>query len=320
MANPSSTAAQTFEAVGIRAQGMGGAFTAVADDASATWWNPAGLAGGAFFNGILEFGGVREPREDPAWRSGARGFSLALPALGISYYRLRISEIQAIPPTDAGPAGREDRGRAPVSLRSLVAHYLGITVGQSLGDHLAVASTAKLLHGSFASAQTTASDATLDRAEDLNGTGRTQGDLDVGLMATFGRIRGALVVKNVARPTFESGGDSFVVGRQARVGIAAVVADGRRGTVTLAADADLNRTSSAIGDVRRVAAGVEAWGAGRSLGLRAGIGANTVGDARPTVSGGASLAVLAGVYVDAQVTRGADSARRGWGFGLRMTF
>src|SRR5438094_8616567 len=36
--------AQTFDQVGERAQGMGGAFVAVADDASAIYWNPAGLA------------------------------------------------------------------------------------------------------------------------------------------------------------------------------------------------------------------------------------------------------------------------------------
>src|SRR5881398_1203079 len=47
---PRAVDAQSFELVGIRAQGMGGAFVAVADDASATWWNPAGLASGAYFN------------------------------------------------------------------------------------------------------------------------------------------------------------------------------------------------------------------------------------------------------------------------------
>src|SRR5689334_2120727 len=40
--------AQLFEAVGTRAQGLGGAFVAVADDATASWWNPAGLATGAY--------------------------------------------------------------------------------------------------------------------------------------------------------------------------------------------------------------------------------------------------------------------------------
>src|SRR5262245_65201117 len=96
--------AQPADAVGVRAQGMGGAFTALADDATATWWNPAGLAGGSIFSGILEFGGVQEPAADPAWRSGTRSVSIAVPALGISYYRLRISEIRPITPTEAEAA------------------------------------------------------------------------------------------------------------------------------------------------------------------------------------------------------------------------
>ncbi len=45
LARPAS--AQIYETVGIRAQGMAGAFVAVADDSTATWWNPAGLATGA---------------------------------------------------------------------------------------------------------------------------------------------------------------------------------------------------------------------------------------------------------------------------------
>ena len=47
--------AQIAESVGVRAQGMAGAFTAIADDSSSTWWNPAGQAAGAYFNAILEF-------------------------------------------------------------------------------------------------------------------------------------------------------------------------------------------------------------------------------------------------------------------------
>ena len=47
---PPVAGAQIYESVGIRAQGMGGAFVAVADDATATWWNPAGLASGAYFS------------------------------------------------------------------------------------------------------------------------------------------------------------------------------------------------------------------------------------------------------------------------------
>jgi len=44
---PLSVHAQTFGGVGTRADGMGGAFVAVADDASAGYWNPAGIATGA---------------------------------------------------------------------------------------------------------------------------------------------------------------------------------------------------------------------------------------------------------------------------------
>ena len=49
--------------------GMGGAFVAVADDATATWWNPAGLASGAYLNAIIERGSSQEPA-DPAVASG----------------------------------------------------------------------------------------------------------------------------------------------------------------------------------------------------------------------------------------------------------
>jgi hypothetical protein len=45
-----SASAQGFESVGTRAMGMGGAFVAVADDATAAYWNPAGLTTGAFFS------------------------------------------------------------------------------------------------------------------------------------------------------------------------------------------------------------------------------------------------------------------------------
>src|SRR3977135_374662 len=99
---PLTAHAQRYEDIGVRAQGMAGAFVAVADDATATWWNPAGLATGAFFNGIVEYDSLQEPRRGgdpvgappPGWRSHAGGVAVAFPALGLSYYRLNISEIR----------------------------------------------------------------------------------------------------------------------------------------------------------------------------------------------------------------------------------
>src|ERR1700741_3735958 len=72
-----TASAQTTDVIGVRANGMAGAFTAVADDATAGWWNPAGLAGGALFNGLVEYG-----RPEKAQPESVRGFAAAYPALG----------------------------------------------------------------------------------------------------------------------------------------------------------------------------------------------------------------------------------------------
>ena len=58
---PSPASAQVFESLGTRALGMGGAFVAVADDATATYWNPAGVATGPTFNLLFD------------WSDGDRG-------------------------------------------------------------------------------------------------------------------------------------------------------------------------------------------------------------------------------------------------------
>src|SRR5215813_6392692 len=82
-------AAQIYETVGIRAQGMGGAFVALADDATATWWNPAGVASGPFFNALVEYDRLRATREDKVL-----GVAVAYPALGVSYYHVPINHLR----------------------------------------------------------------------------------------------------------------------------------------------------------------------------------------------------------------------------------
>ena len=72
--------AQQYESVGIRAQGMAGAFVAVADDATASWWNPAGLATSLSFADVIVEAGD----------GGHWGIALGFPSLGLSYYRLNI--------------------------------------------------------------------------------------------------------------------------------------------------------------------------------------------------------------------------------------
>jgi hypothetical protein len=303
---PLTAHAQRFEEIGVRAQGMAGAFVAVADDATATWWNPAGLATGAFFNGVVEYDRLQEPRQggDPAgapapgWRSHAGGVAVAFPALGLSYYRLNISEIRPPTSTAAGPPGRQDQG-VGLGVSSLEINQFGASVGQSLGDHLVIASTLKLL-----------------RAQS-----ETHGDLDVGAMAMFGAARFGLAVKNVTAPEVGSGAAAVVLARQARAGVSLTYAGlGRTDNVIVALDADLTSARTPVGDERHVSGGIEAWMLQRRIGLRGGLSANSAGDARPVVAGGASVALLSAVYIDGEVTLGKDEARRGWGLGLRVTF
>lgn len=282
---PHQAAAQTFETVGIRAQGMGGAFVAVADDASATWWNPAGLATGAYFNSILEYDRAREP-DGPR----AQGFAMAFPALGLSYYRLPISQMRPADSTGQAAASRQDER---------VLNRFGASVGQSLGSHFVLASTLQLL-----------------RAE-----GDTHAGLDVGAMANFSGLRIGLTVKNLGEPSFGAGIDRLDLVRQVRTGMA-LVGRGRGALdqVAVAVDADLTRTPTAAGDERHLAAGLELWTAQRRVGIRAGASRNTIGDTRSSASAGLSVAVRSGAYLDTQLTGGSDPMRKGWGIDLRVTF
>src|SRR6476660_8425313 len=98
LASSRPLSAQVYEAVGIRAQGMAGAFLAVADDATATWWNPAGLAKGPFVNGLVEHTDGQDEGQ------GSWGVAFALPSLGISYHRLSLPRSSTATPV----AGRQD--------------------------------------------------------------------------------------------------------------------------------------------------------------------------------------------------------------------
>lgn len=322
-------AAQTTDSVGVRARGMAGAFTAVADDATASWWNPAGLAGGAYFNALIETGHHQEPSSDrtstgepqSAWRSGNQSYAVAFPALGLSYYRLRVSGIQPLASTATAPAGRQEGGATEVRLRSVVLSQFGATIGQSLGEHLVIGSTLKLVSGGVASEVQPASTGSLDAAADLPTEGQTHGGLDIGAMAVFGRARIGVMVRNVTPIQFDNGLETQELSRQARLGGA--LSTGTRGVIgaaTLAIDADLTRVTTVFGEERRIAGGGEAWTSARTLGVRAGVSVNTIGDRRTAVSGGLSTAVKKGLYADASITGGTDLERRGWAVGMRVTF
>jgi hypothetical protein len=324
-----SANAQQPDTIGVRAQGMGGAFTAVADDATASWWNPAGVAGGAYFNALIEAGTQRDPASDrspsgdlqSASRADARSFAVSFPALALSYYHLQISEIQPRTSTGTASGVRQEGGATEVRLRTLVLNQFGASVGQSIGSHLVVASTVKLMNAGAVSEVRIAGTASLDAAKDLEPSGETKAGLDVGAMAVIGRVRIGVMVRNLNELDFGSGIDTFRLSRQARAGVA--VSSGTRGvigTATLAVDADLTTTATVLGNERRVSVGGEAWTKGKTIGGRFGVGVNSIGSKRTSINGGASVAVKRGVYADAELSFGNDESRRGWGAGLRVTF
>jgi hypothetical protein len=140
-------------------------------------------------------------------------------------------------------------------------------------------------------------------------------------MAVFGRARLGLMVRNVTEVEFGSGPEVFTLRRHARVG--AALSSGTRGVIgsgTLAVDADLTNTTTALGDERRVSVGAEEWMGQRRFGVRGGISTNTISSRRTSLSAGASAALKKGIYVDGEVTGGTDEGRHGWGIGLRVTF
>ena len=308
---PTAGNAQNPEVVGTRAQGMGGAFVGVADDASAVFWNPAGLAGGAYFSLVLDGSGGRSVPDEGPGAASRSGWLLALstPALGLSYYRLQSKALR--PLAGAGSAG--------FRLESLVTQHVGATLVQSLTDGLAVGTTLKIIRGVAASAELPAGDREelLDRV-DLMGRSGNRLDLDVGLMATGALGRAGVTIRNVTEPSFDTGsGLELALDRQIRAGASILLLQ----TWKLAADLDLTKHLGPIGDVREFALGTEGQ-VTRRVAARAGLRLNTTGEQgrTPSMSLGASFAVFGALLLDGQVTHGSDKSFNGWGLGGRMVF
>lgn len=330
-AGPRVASAQVpFETSGTRALGMGGAFVAVADDASATSWNPAGLATIRFFDATLDWHGAAHEASAPGgsrartgWEVRTTRFAVALPVLAFSYERSRVLDVRRPATAELGP-GRQDE-QAERLARAFRVQHVGLTLVQSVTDSVVVGSTLRLVRAG-AVGERLAPAATLDegleRAESFDVSSTTHFDADIGVLAWISRLRLGLVVRNVTEPEFDAGeADPWRLDRQVRVGAAFGGEPGygqRRWVV--AADADLTTTDMPEGERRSLAAGVERWWADRSIGVRGGARVQTVGDLRPAASGGFSVSVRSGLLLEAQATGGADAADRGWSVGARVTF
>jgi hypothetical protein len=326
------SSAQIVESVGNRAIGMGGAFVAVASDSTATWWNPAGLATGPFSDVSIGRAETDLNGQIPARRDRVSWFAATAPAVGFSYYRLRITDIQGFDSTGQGSVSRQDT-RAGASVRSISVRTLGLTVVQSILPGVHAGATLKYVRGTLRADvdEGTGSVADLlDRGENLEGGDvENHFDLDAGLIAAAGPVRLGAVMKNILKPEFGStsasagsaaGQASFVLPRQTRVGAAF---DGEKAggpPLVLAIDADVKTYATATGDRRVIAVGAEQWLSRKRIGIRGGARFNRVGGKERATTAGASIGIRNGLYVEGQIVRGGSDTERGWGVGTRVTF
>lgn len=323
-----SAPAQTIEWLGTRALGMGGAFVGVADDATAVYWNPAGLATGATASGVFEIGGtdVLTDKSAPitaglaASRVSHRIVASTATSFGLSSYRLVMTDVRPAPTALDVSAG---------ALTRLSTSHYGLTLLQTVSEGVVIGGTMKLIRGTASSGpipQAGTLDEALDSAESLPSRRTTKFDLDVGAMLVFGIVRAGLVLRNVREPEFalaDPSLGSIQLRRHTRAGIA--VTPGRTGAApgsltTIGVDLDLTRVDTPRGRQRDFAAGAERWLFGGRVGVRGGLRLNLLDKAQRAGAAGLSVALRPRSYVDAHVSRGRVSGDKSWGVSARVTF
>ena len=292
-----ATQAEAQSSLGVRANGMGGAFVGVADDATAVYWNPAGLATGSLASVNLELGELQPdgPGDPDDLRHAL--VAISLPPVGIAYYWQGAFGVR---PPEPAVTGIERREQVGSSVHVFSTSTLAVSLLQSVTEYVVVSATPKLVWGgeSFTA------------------------DIDASAMIAVQRFRLGLVGRNLSTPSFvldDSGADEVELDRQVRLGGGWGSGWPGHSRVVVAVDGDLMNRATLGGDRRDIAAGVETWWLDRRFGVRGGMRGSTVGDARAVVSAGAS-AQLAGMYVEGYVAGGGDASERSWGLGLRYTY
>jgi hypothetical protein len=300
-------AQQVFESLGSRALGMGGAFVAVANDGTAAFWNPAGIALAPKGNLTIEWTGFHTGNQDQPPAPGPTTRSATFATFGSSNFNLSYASLQGadLVMTSAGTMAE-----------TLQTTQYGATVLQALAPGVIVGSTLKLVHGFAASEAviaTTGSNA-LSQVSSLQGQTVTRFDLDVGLMVDMKKVRLGFAAKNLEQPTFpEPGAAGFTIYRQARMGVAVLPTSG----LTLAMDFDLGATDLRGGPREEIAIGGEDR-IGKSFAFRSGLRWSMAGERGLVGSVGLSLAVKPGAWIDGHYTQGGIDGDRGFGLAFRV--
>lgn len=281
--------------LGVRANGMGGAFVGVADDATAVYWNPAGLATGAIVSLNLEFGNL-DPGGSADRAQKHALLALSLPPLGLAYYRQGTFGVGA---PEAAVTGAQSREDVRSGVHGITTSTVAVALLHSLTEHIVVSATPKVVWGGDS----------------------VRPDLDAAVMVAADQFRVGLAARQLASPSFDLGGTGTgAVALDPHVRLGGGWGSGWPGysRIVVAVDGDLTRRPTPSGPRRDVAAGVETWWLARRLGVRGGVRRSTVGESRAVISAGAS-ALVAGLYVDGFFA-GGQAEERSWSLGLRYGF
>jgi hypothetical protein len=301
-----ASAQTSFEVVGSRALGMGGAFVAVADDPSAVFWNPAGLASGQPAGATIEWVRFRFGNQDATpsagpWRRSAKFVSLGTWPIGMSY--ANFDETRLVPGADGLEAHRFS-----------TKHY-GATVLQTLVEGVVIGTTLKYVRGTVATGpalEATVGEA-LDAGADRDGVSSGAFDLDAGVMFDGRVFRLGWTMRNLRSPRFEGpAGTAIELKRQSRVGLSIFPADG----LIFAVDLDVSTADLLTGPQRMLAMGAEHLFSPR-FAVRGGARWNLEGERTTVGSVGASIALKPGTWLDGHFTHGRARGERGFGFALR---
>jgi hypothetical protein len=321
-------ATQEWESLGTRALGLAGAFVAVADDATAAYWNPAGLSTGSVFSllfdhTVTETLADRSRVDSPGTARAGTIIGMSTNTTALSYYRLVIDEVGDYQlGGGTGSDISEERDSGQRTLRSLVTHNFALTRATFLGSGFSVGSTVRYVRSSVGVDVLGSNVTTAQALNQTIGQGthsQNHYDLDVGLKTGGPKFQLGLVARNLRNPRLGVPGESaFRLGRQVRTGLAVRPAGG----LLLTADVDLSPFSAFGGDRRNMAVGAEKR-FGTWLAVRGGARVN-VDDVRTNpatvVAFGFSMALTTGLFVDGQWTRGRDGTENGWSAAGRFSY